>query len=87
MILQGSVSRVSLQGNFPTRLFIYFKESPDNSVTVCTPSPDIFSEFGTGYRGLIGRTLEVAGDMQGSCGIFVNQSNQFRVYSTERSVP
>ena len=87
MILQGTVSRVSLQGQFPTRLFIYFKESPDNSVSVCTPSPDIFSEFGTGYRGLIGRTLEVAGDTQGGCGIFVNQSNQFRVYSTERNVP
>jgi len=87
MILQGTVSRVSLQGNFPTRLFIYFKESPDNSVTACTPSPDIFSEFGPRYRGLIGRTLEVAGDAQNGCGIFVNQSNQFRVYSTERNVP
>jgi hypothetical protein len=87
MILQGTVSRVALQGQFPTRLFIYFKESPDNSVTVCTPSPDIFVEFGTGYRGLIGRTLEVAGDAQNGCSIFVNQSNQFRVYSTERNVP
>jgi hypothetical protein len=86
MILQGTVSRVALQGNFPQRLFIYFKESPDNSVTVCTPSPDIFSEFGTGFRGLSGRTLEVAGDIQGGC-LFVNQSNQFRVYSTERNVP
>jgi hypothetical protein len=87
MILQGTVSRVALQGQFPQRLFIYFKESPDNSVTVCTPSPDIFSEFGPGYRGLIGRTLEVAGDAQNSCSIFVAQSNQFRVLSTERNVP
>jgi len=87
LILQGTVSRVALQGQFPQRLFIYFKESPDNSVTVCTPSPDIFVEFGTGYRGLIGRTLEAAGDAQNGCSIFVAQSNQFRVYSTERNVP
>ncbi|HZJ31719.1 MAG TPA: hypothetical protein VFD21_09125 [Vicinamibacterales bacterium] len=87
MILQGTVSRVALQGNFPQRLIIYFKESADNSVTVCTPSPDIFREFGTGFRGLIGRTLEVAGDVQGGCGLFVAQSNQFRVLSTETQVP
>ena len=87
MILRGTVSRVALQGNFPQRLIIYFKESADNSVTVCTPSPDIFREFGTGFRGLIGRTLEVAGDVQGGCGLFVAQSNQFRVLSTETQVP
>lgn len=87
MILRGTVSRVALQGNFPQRLIIYFKESPDNSVTVCTPSPDIFRDFGAGFRGLIGRTLEVAGDVQGGCGLFVAQSNQFRVLSTETQVP
>jgi len=86
MILQGTVSRVALEGNSPQRLRIFFKESPDNSAAVCTPSPDIFSEFGTGFRGLIGRTLEVAGDMQG-CGIFVAQSNQFRVIRTDTNVP
>jgi hypothetical protein len=86
MILEGTVSRVALEGSFPQRLRIFFKESPDNSVAVCTPSPDIFVEFGTGYRGLIGRTLEVAGDMQ-TCGLFVNQSNQFRVRSTETNSP
>jgi hypothetical protein len=80
------VSRVTLEGNFPQRLRIFFTESPDNTVAVCTPSPDIFSAFGTGFRGLLGRTLEVAGDMQG-CGIFVAQSNQFRVLSTETHVP
>jgi hypothetical protein len=86
MILQGTVSRVALEGNYPQRLRIFFKESPDNSAAVCTPSPDIFSEFGTGFRGLLGRTLEVAGDMEG-CGIFVAQSNQFRVIRTETHVP
>jgi hypothetical protein len=91
MILEGTVSRVALQGNFPQRLTIYFKESPDNSVTVCTPSPDIFVEFGTGYRGLVGRTLEAAGDIDGRCtpngGVFVAQSNQFRVRGTDTYVP
>ena len=87
MILKGTVSRVALEGNFPQRLRIFFKESPDGSVGVCTPSPDIFVEFGTGYQGLIGRTLEAAGDVQSNCGIFVAQSSQFRVLSTQTYVP
>jgi hypothetical protein len=91
LLLRGTVARISMDGQFPQWLRIYFKESPDNAVTLCTPSADIFDEFGTGYKGLIGRTVEAAGDIDGLCtpkgGIRILQSNQFRAYSTETNIP
>jgi hypothetical protein len=47
---------------------IYFKESPDAAITVCTPSPDIFEEMfgGQNASALIGKTLEVAGIVEAS---------------------
>jgi hypothetical protein len=91
LILRGTVARLSTDGQYPQWLRIYFKESPDNAVTLCTPSADIFDEFGDGYKGLIGRTVEAAGDIDGLCtpkgGIRILQSNQFRALSTETAVP
>jgi hypothetical protein len=91
LILRGTVARLSMDGQYPQWLRIYFKESPDNAVTLCTPSADIFDEFGDGYKGLIGRTVEAAGDIDGLCtpkgGIRIVQSNQFRALSTETAVP
>jgi hypothetical protein len=91
MVLEGTVASVKTQGNSPSWLRIYFKEAPGNVVNVCTPSPDIFGEFGSDYRGLVGRTLKVAGDIDGLCiphgGIRVVQSNQVYVYGTEPAVP
>lgn len=91
LILRDTVARVSVYGNFPQSLRISFKESPGDAVTACTPSPDIFSQFGDGYKGLIGRTIEVAGDIEGLCtadgGVRIYQPNQFRALSTEAAVP
>jgi len=91
MVLEGIVANVKLEGSTPQWLRIYFKEVPANVVNVCTPSPDIFSEFGTSYRGLIGRTLRVAGDIDGLCipngGIRVVQSNQAFIDGAEPPVP
>jgi hypothetical protein len=91
LILRGTVARLSMDGNFPQWLRIYFKEAPDNAVTLCTPSADIFDQFGDGYRGLIGRTVEAAGDIDGLCtpkgGIRIVESDQFRAYSTEPDIP
>jgi hypothetical protein len=91
LILRGTVARVSMDGNYPQWLRIYFKEAPDAAVTLCTPSADIFDGFGVGYKGLLGRTVEAAGDIDGLCtpkgGIRILQSNQFRALSTEPAVP
>ena len=80
-----------MNGNYPQWLRIYFKEAPDAAVTLCTPSADIFDGFGDGYKGLIGRTVEAAGDIDGLCtpkgGMRILQSNQFRALSTETAVP
>ena len=87
-IISGDRLRLGAEG---PELRIYFKEAPGNVVNLCTPSPDIFSEFGSDYRGLIGRTLKVAGDIDGLCiphgGIRVVQSKQAYVYGTEPAVP
>jgi hypothetical protein len=91
LIVEGTVARISMDGQFPQWLRIYFKESPDNAITLCTPSPDIFSDFGEGYKGLIGRTVEAAGDIDGLCtpkgGIRILESAQFRVLSAEHNMP
>ena len=90
IVLQGTVARITQDGTLPNWLRIYFKEAPDAAVTVCTASPDIFDEFGTNYRGLIGRTLRAVGDIGGLCkpaGIQITQSNQFAVDDTEPAVP
>ena len=91
LILKGTVARLSMDGSFPQWLRMYFKEAPDNAVTLCTPSADIFDQFGDGYKGLIGRQVEAAGDIDGLCtpkgGIRILESDQFRAYTTEPGVP
>jgi hypothetical protein len=91
LILQGVVARISMDGQYPQWLRIYFKESPDSGVTLCTPSADIFDDFGEGYKGLIGRTVEAAGDIDTLCtpkgGIRILESAQFRSLSNEPGVP
>lgn len=91
MVLEGTVATVKTEGSSPPWLRIYFKDMPGNVVNVCTPSPDIFGAFGNNYRGLIGRTLKVAGDIDAMCiphgGIRVVQSDQVYVYGAEPAVP
>lgn len=91
LILRGTVARLSMDGQFPQWLRIYFKESPDNAVTLCSPSADIFDDFGQGYKGLIGRTVEAAGDIDSYCtpkgGIRIVESAQFRALSSEPGDP
>lgn len=91
LILRGTVARLSMDGTSPQWLRMYFREAPDAAVTLCTPSADIFAGFGDGYKGLIGRTVEAAGDIDGLCtpkgGIRILQSNQFRALSTEPAIP
>jgi len=91
LILKGTVARLSTDGDYPQWLRIHFKEAPNDEVTLCTPSPDIFDDFGEGYRGLIGRTVEAAGDIDGLCtphgGIRIVESAQVRALSAETAIP
>jgi len=85
-VIRGTVSRVSVRsGVRPYWLTIFFKESPDAAFVVCSPSPDMFQEtVGDLYR-LVGKTLEVTGQVEGSmcagkgASIRVVDSQHYRV--------
>jgi hypothetical protein len=66
-VIRGTVSRVSARfGARPYWLTIFFKESPDAAFVVCSPNPDMFQEtVGDLYR-LVGKTLEVTGQVEGA---------------------
>lgn len=67
-VIKGTVSRVEVDTtNRPQWVTIFFKESPDATFVVCSPSPGIFRErVGQDLSALIGETLEVAGNVEGS---------------------
>ena len=68
MILKGKVSRVEQDSKGEPRwVRIYFEDAPDLRVSACSPNPEIFGRFGVRFRGLIGRTIEVAGLIDDMC--------------------
>lgn len=85
-VIRGTVSRVSVRfGARPYWLTIFFKESPDAAFVVCSPYPDMFQEtVGDLYR-LVGKTLEVTGQVEDSmcagkaASIRVVDSQHYRV--------
>jgi len=88
MMISGTVSRVDVHGQFPTWITLYFKESPDDAIVICSAAPDIFAaRLGRGYApALVGRTVEVQGivggamcDTRAKASIQVVMSNQLRI--------
>jgi hypothetical protein len=85
-VIRGTVSRVSVRsGTRPYWLTIFFKESPAAAFVVCSPYPDMFQEtVGDLYR-LVGKTLEVTGQVEDSmcagkaASIRVVDSQHYRV--------
>ncbi len=69
LVLRGTVARVEVEKNgFPMWLHIYFKESPDSTITACSPYPDMIQKmFGNDFSGLIGKTMEMAGQVEKFC--------------------
>ena len=91
MVIVGTVSRVEVDPNGePHWVSIYFKESPDATVVVCSPYPDLFQErIGQNLSALVGKTLEAAGQVESPyCGkdkvskasIRVVESKQWQVH-------
>jgi hypothetical protein len=65
IVLRGTVSRVRVKDGSPSWLTVLFKESPDAAFVVCSPSPEVFRErFGRRLSVLVGKTLEVAGQVE-----------------------
>jgi hypothetical protein len=88
MVISGTVSRVDVHGQFPTWITLYLKESPDNTIVICSAAPDIFSgRFGRGYAtSLVGRTIEVQGpvggamcDSRAKAAIQITMSKELRI--------
>ncbi len=69
LVLRGTVARVEVEKEgYPMWVHIYFKESPDSTVTACSPYPDMIQKmFGSNFAGLIGKTVEMAGQVEKFC--------------------
>jgi hypothetical protein len=69
LVLRGTVARVEVEKDgFPMWAHIYFKESPDSTITACSPYPDMLQKmFGNNFSGLIGKTMEMAGQVEKFC--------------------
>jgi len=92
-VVRGTVSRMSVDFNgLPWWMTIFFKESPDAAFVVCTPYPDMFQETVGDLYTLVGKTLEVTGQVERSmCGgkgasIRVVDSEHYRVQATAADV-
>ena len=92
IVLRGTVARVYLKTpGSPPWLTIFFRESPDSTFVVCSPHPDLFQEkFGSDFSGLIGKTIEVMGQVEApfcagkTASIRVVEANQFRLTGPEQ---
>lgn len=69
LVLKGTVSRVEVESDGePHWVHIYFKESPDATVTACSPYPDMLREmFGNDFSRLTGKAIEMAGVIEKFC--------------------
>jgi len=86
VVFQGTVVRVDRKrDSHPEWTTIYFKESPDGAVTLCTPSPSIFTAVaGSDFSRMVGKKIEVAGVVEhrycpGKASIRVLESRQWRI--------
>ncbi len=69
LVLKGTVSRVEVESDGdPEWVHIYFKESPDATITGCSPFPDVLrKKFGNDLSALAGKTIEMAGQVEKYC--------------------
>jgi hypothetical protein len=88
-VLYGTVARITVKTGYPSWVTVYFQESPDHTLVVCSPYPEIFQEqFGAGFAtSLVGKTMEVLGPVEGAmcdsgakASIKIVQTNQLRVH-------
>lgn len=86
--IRGTVSRVDADfDRSPHRLSIFFKEYPESSFVACFPDPEMLRETVADLYTLVGKTMEVTGQVEKSqCGyeqladsIRVLDSQHFRV--------
>ena len=64
MHVSGTVAAVSVKDGFSSWLTVRFKESTGDAFVVCSPSPSIFTALFGKLDSLVGRKLEVIGDVE-----------------------
>ena len=63
--VRGTVARVDLDtSGLPRYATIHFKESRNDRFTVFTPNPEILQSYGQNFSGLIGKPIEMWGQVQ-----------------------
>jgi hypothetical protein len=69
LVLKGTVSRVEVERDGdPKWVHIYFKESPDATVTGCSPFPEMLRKtYGNDLSILVGKIIEMAGQVEKFC--------------------
>jgi hypothetical protein len=86
-VVRGTVSRVEVDfSRTPQWLTIFFRESPDAAFVACSPYPDMLQDSLGDLSALVGKTLEVSGQVEpamckGSKGASIKliESKQYRV--------
>ncbi|MGA8757060.1 MAG: hypothetical protein WB611_12185 [Stellaceae bacterium] len=64
-VVRGTVSRVDVDfSRFPQWLTIFFRESPDAAFVACSPYPDMLQDSFGDLAALVGKTLEVSGQVE-----------------------
>jgi len=78
--IRGTVSRVTVDFDNPQHwLSIFLKEYPESSFVVCSPNPQMFRETIADLYTLIGKTLEVTGQVEKSQCSYERQADSIRV--------
>ena len=64
-VVRGTVSRLDVDFNrTPQWLTIFFRESPDAAFVACSPYPDMLQDKFGDLSALVGKTLEVSGQVE-----------------------
>jgi hypothetical protein len=82
--IRGTVSRVSVDFDNPQHwMSIFFKEQPESSFVVCSPDPQMFRETIADLYTLVGKTMEVTGQVEKSQCAYRSQADSIRVEDSQ----
>lgn len=82
--IRGTVSRVTVDfDKSPHWMSIFFKERPEFSFVVCSPDPQMFRETIADLYTLVGKTMEVTGQVEKSQCAYERQADSIRVVDSQ----
>jgi hypothetical protein len=82
--IRGTVSRVAVDfDKSPHWMSIFFKERPESSFVVCSPDSQMFRETIADIYTLVGKTMEVTGQVEKSQCSYERQADSIRVLDSQ----